>query len=93
MPDLRHERHFWGLEGVVRSNVAVDLEIAPLEATVTGTAQFENEVLVVLGTIENVEVRVLMLQLINSGPFNIRWPSSPTPYRLWGVPSHLATKA
>lgn len=66
MPDLRHERHFWGLEGVFRSNMAVDLEIGTLEATVTGTAQFENEVLVVLGAIENVDVRVLMLQLISS---------------------------
>lgn len=46
--------------------MAVDLEIGTLEATVTGTAQFENEVLVVLGAIENVDVRVLMLQLISS---------------------------
>ena len=45
MPYFGHKTHYWWLEGIFLWNVAVNLKIAILEATVTRTAYFENKII------------------------------------------------
>lgn len=63
MPDLGHKTHNGRAEGIVRRQMAVNLEVASLKRSILGTSHEQNHVLQRRRFIDHANILLLILQI------------------------------